>query len=265
VPIENVRVITGDSETTPYGGANWASRGVGIGGETVLIASRALRNNLLSLSGTILQSRAEDLDIINGSIVDASSRGERMTLAELARVAYFRPDTLPPDVQPELTVARHYAPRGLPYAFTNGVQASYVEVEVETGFIRLLGHWVVEDCGRIINPLLVDEQIRGGVVQGLGGALFEECVYSPEGQLQNGTMADYLVPMAGEMPDIVVAHVCTPTPTSELGAKGVGEAGTAGASGAVLNAVNDALQPLHARVSSTPITPERVLHALQKL
>jgi carbon-monoxide dehydrogenase large subunit len=265
VPIENVRVITGDSETTPYGGANWASRGVGIGGEAVLIASRALRKNLLSLSGTILQSRAEDLDIINGSIVDASSRGERMTLAELARVAYFRPDTLPPDVQPELTVARHYAPRGLPYAFTNGMQASYVEVDVDTGFVRLLGHWVVEDCGRIINPLLVDEQIRGGVVQGLGGALFEECVYSPEGQLQNGTMADYLVPMAGEMPDILVAHVCTPTPTSELGAKGVGEAGTAGAPGAVLNAVNDALQPLHARVSSTPITPQRVLHALQKL
>jgi carbon-monoxide dehydrogenase large subunit len=125
-----------------------------------------------------------------------------------------------------------------------------------------LKHWVVEDCGRIINPMLVDEQIRGGVVQGLGAALFEECLYNESGQLMNGSMADYLVPMACEMPDIVLAHVETPTLDTELGAKGCGEAGTSAASGAVLNAVNDALGPLDAVVSQIPMTPQRILRAL---
>jgi carbon-monoxide dehydrogenase large subunit len=124
---------------------------------------------------------------------------------------------------------------------------------------------VVEDCGTMVNPLLVDEQIRGGVVQGLGAALFEECLYDAAGQLRNGSLADYLVPMAAEMPDVVVAHLETPTRGSELGAKGVGEAGTAGASAAVLNAVNDGLTPLGARVAALPITPLRVLQALGRV
>ncbi len=121
---------------------------------------------------------------------------------------------------------------------------------------------MVEDCGTVLNPLLVDEQIRGGVVQGLGGALFEECQYDGQGQMINASMADYLVPMAGEMPDIDVAHVCTPTAESAIGAKGAGEAGTAGAAAAVLNAVNDALAPLGAVLTALPLTPERVLRAL---
>jgi carbon-monoxide dehydrogenase large subunit len=111
----------------------------------------------------------------------------------------------------------------------------------------------------------VDEQIRGGIVQGLGAALFEECVYSAEGQLLNGNMADYLVPMAAEIPDIVIDHVVTPTQTSELGAKGAGEAGTTGAPGAVMNAINDALRPFQARVTALPATPQRILQALGKV
>jgi carbon-monoxide dehydrogenase large subunit len=117
----------------------------------------------------------------------------------------------------------------------------------------------------VINPMLVDEQIRGGVVQGIGAALYEECLYDASGQLLNGNMADYLVPMALEMPDIVCAHIETPTRQSQLGAKGVGEAGTAGAPGAVMNAVNDALSPLNARVTSMPFTPERILRALGRV
>ncbi len=113
--------------------------------------------------------------------------------------------------------------------------------------MTLLKHWCVEDCGTVINPQLVDEQIRGGVVQGIGAALFEHCIYDARGQLLNGNMADYLVPMAAEMPDIEVGHVVTPTADSELGAKGAGEAGTAGAPGAVMNAINDALRPLGAK------------------
>ena len=177
----------------------------------------------------------------------ATAATERLSLlSELARIAYFRPDTLPPGFQAELMATRHYVPRAWPFAFTNGIQASYLEVDTEIGFVKLLKHWCVEDCGTVINPQLVDEQIRGGVVQGLGGALFEHCLYDERGQLLNGNMADYLVPMAAEMPDIEVGHVVTPTADSELGAKGAGEAGTAGAPGAVMNAINDALRPLGA-------------------
>jgi len=167
--------------------------------------------------------------------------------------------------QSELTVTRHYTPREYGFVFTNGIQASLVEVDTDTGFVKLLKHWCVEDCGTVINPMLVDEQIRGGVVQGIGAALFEHCLYDDNGQLQNGNMADYLLPMAGEMPDIIIGHVETPTRTSELGAKGAGEAGTAGAPGAVMNAINDALAPLKAYVASQPATPERILKALGKV
>jgi len=146
------------------------------------------------------------------------------------------------------------------------VQASYLEVDIDTGFIKLIKHWCVEDCGTIINPQLVDEQVRGGVVQGLGGVLWEHCQYDSGGQMLNGNMADYLVPMAAELPDIICGHVVSPTADGELGAKGAGEAGTAGAPACVMNAVNDALAPLGAKqVTTTPITPGVVLRALGKV
>ena len=211
VPLERVRVITGDTDNTPYGGGTWASRAAGIGGEAAWQAGKALRANVLACAASILQAKPEDLDIRNGVIVDAASATERLPLHALARIAYFRPDTLPPGFQAELVATRHYVPRKWPFAFTNGIQASYLEVDVESGFVTLLKHWCVEDCGTVINPQLVDEQIRGGVVQGIGGALFEHCVYDERGQLLNGNMADYLVPMAAEMPDIEVGHVVTPT------------------------------------------------------
>jgi aerobic carbon-monoxide dehydrogenase large subunit len=265
VPIERVRVITGDTDNTPYGGGTWASRAAGIGGEAAWRAGTALRENVLKVAGTMLQAQPETLDIRNGAVVDADSGRERIGLDEVARVAYFRPDTLPPDFQSELVVTRHYVPRAYPFAFTNGIQASWLEVDTETGIVRLLNHWVVEDCGTILNPQLVDEQIRGGVVQGLGAALFEHCIYDEDGQLRNGTMADYLVPMSVEMPDIEVGHVVSPTADSTLGAKGAGEAGTAGAPGAVMNAINDALAPFGARLTAMPFTPQRILEALGKV
>ena len=221
---------------------------------------------MLACVASILQAKPENLDIRRGAIVDADSGTERLPLHELARIAYFRPDTLPPGFQAELVATRHYVPRQWPFAFTNGIQASHVEVDVDSGFVTLLKHWCVEDCGTVINPQLVDEQIRGGVVQGIGAALFEHCLYDERGQLLNGNMADYLVPMAAEMPDIDVAHVETPTADSELGAKGAGEAGTAGAPGAVMNAVNDALAPLGAApITEMPITPGVVLAAVGKV
>jgi len=265
VTLDKVRVITGDTGVTPYGGGTWASRGAGIGGEAVLQAGKALRSNILDVAAAMLNVDKAELDVAGNSIVGKVTGEAKLPLAEVGRVGYFRPDTLPMKFQSELTVTRHYTPREYGFTFTNGIQASLVEVDPDTGFVKLLKHWCVEDCGTVINPMLVDEQIRGGVVQGIGAALWEHCLYDENGQLLNGNMADYLVPMSGEIPDIVVAHVSTPTRGSELGAKGVGEAGTAGAPGAVMNAINDALAPLGARVTAQPCTPERVLKALGKV
>jgi len=264
VPIERVRVITGDTDNTPYGGGTWASRAAGIGGEAAWQAGKALRANVLAAAASILQADPQALDIRAGMVVDTDTGRERMPLEEVARIVYFRPDTLPPGFQAEFMATRHYVPRAYPFAFTNGVQASYLQVDIRTGEVKLLKHWCVEDCGTVINPQLVDEQIRGGIVQGIGAALFEHCLYDAEGQMLNANMMDYLVPMAAEMPDIEVDHVVTPTSDSELGAKGAGEAGTAGAPGCVMNAVNDALRPLGAPpITQMPITPERVLKALR--
>ncbi len=266
VPIERVRVVTGDTDNTPYGGGTWASRAAGIGGEAAWQAGKALRQNVLAVAASILQAEPKALDIRNGLVVDADTGRERVGLDEVARIAYFRPDTLPPGFQAELVATRHYVPRAWPFAFTNGIQASYLEVDVDTGFVKLLRHWCVEDCGTVINPQLVDEQIRGGIVQGIGAALYEHCLYDERGQLLNGNMADYLVPMAGEMPDIEVGHVVSPTADSELGAKGAGEAGTAGAPAVVMNAINDALAPLGAKtITEMPATPGVVLAALGKV
>jgi carbon-monoxide dehydrogenase large subunit len=236
VAVEDVRVVTGDTLVTPYGGGTWGSRGAGIGGEATILTGKALKENILKVAAVVLEVDALDLDVRGGHVVDARTGESRLPLSELGRMAYFRPDQLPK-----------------------------VEVDVDTGFVKLLGHWVAEDCGRIINPMLVDEQVRGGVAHGIGDALFEHCVYDEHGQLVTTTMMDYLVPMAAELPDIGVAHVETPTAYSEGGFKGAGEGGVAGAPGAVLNAVNDALSPFNARVTRVPMTPEVILGALGKL
>lgn len=262
--LDKVRVITGDTDNVPTGGGTSGSRAAGIGGETVLRAAKALRYNVTALAGQLLQVDPDNLDIRNGIVVDGDTGAERMGLDEVARIGYFRSDLIPKDFQAELMATRHYVPRNYLVAFTNAIQACYVEVDTDTGFITVIKHWVVGDCGTVINPLLVDEQIRGGVVQGLGGALLEECSYDTDGNMLNANLADYLVPMAVGMPDIDIGHVETPTHETELGAKGTGEAGTAGAPAALMNAVNDALAPFGVRVAQQPITPARVLAALDK-
>ena len=192
VPIERVRVVTGDTDNVPYGGGTWASRAAGIGGEAAWQAGKALRDNVLAVAGSILQAAPDALDIRDGVVVDKADGRERLGLDEVARIAYFRPDTLPPGFQAELVATRHYVPRAYPFAFTNGIQASHVEVDIETGAVTLLKHWCVEDCGTVINPQLVDEQVRGGVVQGLGAALYEHCVYDdarPAPERQHGRLS----------------------------------------------------------------------------
>jgi carbon-monoxide dehydrogenase large subunit len=262
IEVDQVAVMGGDSAISTYGGGAWASRGTAVGGEAALRAGLMLRQNILSLAGAIAQTPADALDLVQGQVVNTRTGQAVMSLADIGRIGYFRQDTLPKDFDVQLSVTASFVGNDKMYYMANGVQASHLEVDPDTGFITMLGQWAVDDCGRVINPLLVDEQVRGGVVQGIGAVLFEECIYSDDANLLNGTMADYLVPMAFEMPDIVVGHVETPEASTRLGAKGIGEAGLIGAMGAVWVAVNDALKPLGAKVLHQPFTPERILDAL---
>ena len=264
VSIEQVSVAGGDSAISPYGGGAWASRGTAIGGEAALRAGLMLKQNILALASAVTQTPADALSIADGEVINTRSGQAVISLADVGRIGYFRQDTLPADFDVQLSVSASFVANDKMYYMANGVQGSYVEVDCETGFTTMLGQWAVDDCGRVINPLLVDEQVRGGIVQGIGAALFEECIFSDDANLLNGTMADYLVPMAAEMPDIVLDHVETPEPSTRLGAKGIGEGGLIGAMGSVWVAVNDALKPLGAKVRHQPFTPERILDALAR-
>lgn len=262
VPVDSIHMISGDSTLSTYGGGAWASRGIICGGEATLKACRALVTNILSIAAAVSQTTPDHLAVEKGAVINRDSGAQVLTLAQVARIGYFRQDTLPPDIDAQLSVTRSHVVNGLAYYVTSGVQASLVEVDIETGMIKLLKHWAVADCGRRINPLLVDEQLRGGIVQGIGSVLYEECIYDEQGTLANGTMAEYLAPMAFEMPDMELASVETIEESTELGAKGVGESALIGAMGAVWVAVNDALKPLKAVMTHQPFTPERVLDAI---
>jgi carbon-monoxide dehydrogenase large subunit len=263
VPVEQVLVHTGDTAQVPHGGGAWASRGAAIGAEAAWLAGRRLRENILQAAARLLGVDEESLDVTQGRIVD--HRGEpRLELGELARVAAFKGYEFPDGFQPQLSLVHHYRRSRDAFLPANGVQAALVEVDLGTGLVRALRHWAVCDCGRVVNPLLVEEQLRGGIVQGIGEALYEELRYGADGHLESGTLAEYLVPMAAEMPDIELAHVQTPYAGSSLGAKGAGEAGVAAAPAAILNAVNDALAPYGAALDAVPITPTAVLAALSR-
>jgi carbon-monoxide dehydrogenase large subunit len=260
-----VTIHTGDTANAPHGGGAWASRGAAIGGEAAWGAGRKLRAEILGAAAALLQSTPEALDLRDGQVVDAQGV-PRMALAELAATVFFRGHELPAGLQPQFTATQQYRREEDVFLTTNGLQASLVEVDPDTGIVTPLRHWVVGDCGRLLNPLLVDEQVRGGVVQGIGEALLEACRYDPgSGQFLTGTLADYLLPMADSAPDVTIGHVETPYSGSALGAKGAGEAGTCGAPAAVLNAVNDALASRGASVSEMPITPSVILRALGTL
>ena len=242
VPLAAVRIVGADTAMTAVGGGTFASRGLTIAGEAILRGARELAGRINALrEATGIQ-----------------------TIEEIAALMNYRQHALPPGINADPAVTVHFTMKQ-PFFLANGIQASFVEVDVDTGMLRLLKHWIVEDCGRVINPLLADEQLRGGVVQGLGAALFEECLYDEQAQLLNGSMADYLVPMAGALPDIVIGHVETPVSGTALGAKGIGEAGTIGAAAAAGNAINDALSPFGAEVLELPYTPERILRALGRV
>ena len=258
---DQVRLVAGDTAVTPVGGGTWASRGLVVGGEAALGAAHALRDRLIDIAAALLDVRRDTL-VLSASAVRERDGAKSLSLAELGGMMHYRQDLLPSEVERSPVVTFHVVPTGL---IANGIQASLIELDPESGFVKPLRHWVVEDCGRVINPMLADEQLRGGVVQGLGEALLEECRYDERSQLQNATLADYLVPMASDMPDIVIDHVHTEVTGTLLGAKGIGEAGTIGAAAAFVNALNDALRAFGCAISEIPCTPERVLRALRRV
>ena len=264
VAADRVSVATGDTGSVPHGGGAWASRGAAIGGEAAWRAGLALREQVLGAAAALLQTTPGHLAIQGGRVVDEAGL-DRMGLDEIARIVTFQGYELPDGVQPQLSVTHTYRREQDPALPNNGIQAALVEVDRDTGQVHALRHWVVFDCGRVLNPLMVEEQVRGGVVMGLGEALLEACSYDEAGQFTGGTLTDYLLPTATDAPDIAVALVETPYAGSAVGAKGAGEAGACAAPAAVLNAVNDALAADGAAVWALPITPLAVLRALGRV
>ncbi len=260
-PFESVSVLSGDTAMVPYGGGTWASRGMPIGGGATVLAARALGEKIKRVAAALLEASAEDIELGDARAAVRGSPDRSLTFRELARTVHFRSNELK-GAEPSLEATVHFA-NPVPWTFTNGAHLAVVEVDVETGAVRVLKYVAVDDCGRIVNPALVEGQVCGGIAQGIGGALGERCVYDEAGQLLTASLMEYPIPTAADLPLIEVDHLETPAPSIPGGFKGAGEAGTTGAPAAILNAVNDALQPWGIMLTDQPITPERVWNALQ--
>jgi carbon-monoxide dehydrogenase large subunit len=260
VPLEQVRIVQGDTDSAAYGMGTFASRGAVIGGGTALRAVRDVRAKLLDVASRAMEAWVDDLELVDGRVQVKGSPADGMTIAEIAHLAHFGQERIANGTDPALTATRSYDP---PPTFSNGTIVAVAEVDVETGIVRLDRIVAVEDCGVMLNPMVVDGQVAGGIAQGIGVALYERVVYGDANQFQSSTLADYLVPSAMEVPPFAIEHLETPSPLTEGGIKGVGEAGTQAAPAAVANAVADALAPFRAVVTSTPLDPETVLGLIE--
>jgi len=262
VPPASVRVRHGDTALSPHGTGSYASRSAVLGGGAAILAARALRDKALAIAAHQLEASAGDLDLDGGVIRVRGVPGRELTLAAVASAAYAAGKRLPKGMEPGLETTRFYDP----YFGTasNATHLAVVEVDLATCTVRVLRHVVVEDCGRVINPMIATGQTIGGVAQGIGAALLEEVVYDDAGQLVTGTLMDYLVPTASEVPTVEVIHLDQPSPTTLGGFKGVGEGGTIGAPAAIANAIADALAPLGVEISELPVTPERLFRLLAR-
>ncbi|MCY3662533.1 MAG: xanthine dehydrogenase family protein molybdopterin-binding subunit [bacterium] len=244
---------------TPYGFGTGGSRSAVIAGGAARAASAGVRAKLLRIAAELMEASPDDLDLGGGAVSVRGTPARRMTVAQVAQAAYMRPDALPDDVSGGLEhTARFKAP---PVTYSNAAHACTCEVDVATGAVRLLRYAVSEDCGVMINPMVVKGQIAGGVVQGIGGALLEEMAYDSDGNPLTTTLAEYLVPSAAEVPVIEYGHVVTPSDTPG-GHKGTGEGGAIGSVPCVFNAVADALAPLSVRLTAGPLSPDRIRAAI---
>ncbi|HJU19637.1 MAG TPA: xanthine dehydrogenase family protein molybdopterin-binding subunit [Stellaceae bacterium] len=261
----HISVRHGDTESTAFGFGTFASRSMVMAGGAVARASRMLRDKLCRIGAHLLQCDVAEVQCADGAV--RGPRGE-VAIAEIARVAHLRMDGLPPGVEPLLDATATYEPAIGTGVFSYATHGAVVAVDPETGFVELLDFAVAEDCGTMVNPMIVEGQIRGGVVQGIGTALYEEIPYDEQGQPQAGTLADYLVPSAAETPAIKIGHLHTPAVATEYGMKGMGEGGAVAPPAAIANAVRDALAALgapgRAEVNETPLTPRRVAAAIER-
>ena len=256
VPLADVRVVQGDTATTPRGWVTGGSKSAVSTGGAVLRASEKLRDKLLAAASRRSELPEGDLELRDGFARRRSDGTEIVAIRDLAR-DFWLARGVPAGEEAGLEITVRYEPP--PFTHSNATHAVEVEVDVETGQVEIARYVVVEDCGTILNPMVVDGQIRGGVAQGIGGALYEEVVYDDAGQLLTGTLMDYLLPTANEVPPIEVAHIETPSPYTAGGMKGMGEGGTIAGPAAIANAVADALREYSPRVNRVPLTPERVL------
>jgi carbon-monoxide dehydrogenase large subunit len=254
----SVRVVHGDTDRTPYGWGTFASRSLVISGGAVTLAARKMREKLLTIAGDLLEASRDDIVLEDGK-ARVTGTDRSVTMAVLARAAYYQSHRFK-DLTPGLAESAHYDPPG---TFSNACHVAIVDVDIETGGVRLERFLAVEDAGRIINPLIADGQAHGGIAQGIGNALLEEIVYDALGNVLTTTLADYLPPTVREVPPIELQHLETPAASSVTGAKGLGEGGAIGAPAAILNAVNDALSPFEVSIEEMPATPQRIRAALR--
>jgi carbon-monoxide dehydrogenase large subunit len=258
VPMDDVLVIHGDTAVVQYGIGTFGSRGTAVGGSALYYALQDLKAKMKKFGAMLLES--EDVNFGGGLCTDKAT-GKSVSFGEMA-VAAYHAKRLPPNTEPGLVATRFWEPPNFTFPF--GAHIVVTEVDRDTGNILIRRYVCVDDIGRIINPLIVDGQVHGGVAQGLGQALWEQAVYDDSGQLMTGELTDYAIPKAMSMPWIESSHTETPSPVNPLGVKGVGEAGTIGCSPAVVNSVVDALSVFGVRHIDMPLTPEKIWKLIQQ-
>jgi aerobic carbon-monoxide dehydrogenase large subunit len=256
---EMIKVVHGDTDRAPYGWGTFASRSLVISGGATLIAAQKVRAKLIKIASHLLEAAPDDIVLADGSAKVAGT-DRTIPIARLAREAYTQTHRFKGEIEPGLTETGHYDPPG---TFSNACHVAIVEVDVETGHVRVKKFVVAEDAGRIINPMIADGQVHGGVAQGIGNALLEEIIYDENGGILTATLADYLPPTAHEIPPIELHHIETPSVNSITKAKGLGEGGCIGAPAAVINAINDALSTFGVEIDEMPATPQRIRAALR--
>jgi aerobic carbon-monoxide dehydrogenase large subunit len=254
-----IKVTHGDTDRSPYGWGTFGSRSLVISGGATLIAARKVRAKLLTIASHMLEAAPGDIVLENG-MAKVAGTDRSVPIAKMAREAYTQTHRFKGEIEPGLTETGSYDPPG---TFSNACHVAIVEVDVETGHVTVEKFLVAEDAGRIINPMIAEGQVHGGIAQGIGNALLEEIVYDESGGILTANLADYMPPTAREMPPIELHHMETPSTTSITQAKGLGEGGSIGAPAAVINAINDALTPFGVQIDEMPATPQRIRAALR--
>ena len=260
VDVNDVKVVHGDTDLTPMGWGTYGSRTTAVGGAALAIATRKVKEKAKVIAAHLLEAAAEDLDYADGKFFVKGSPGKAKSIQDVALMAHVAWN-MPAGVDPGLEASAFYDPPNFTYPF--GSHLAVVEVDAETGQVDVIRYVAIDDCGPKINPVLVEGQVHGGVVQGIGQALWEQAVYDKNGQLLTGSMLDYALPRSDRLPEIEVLSTVTPSPHHPLGVKGIGEAGTIASTAAVYNAVLDALSPFGVETINMPFTPERVWQAIQ--